>query len=131
MIAEMKRRLERLERLERLKARMVRHSARWPLMVWNMRPLPKERIENLAVNERVVNDWYRDIRGIVWMRERITAEPNDHGRKCEPDGYLADVLEEVHRDCEHRTEGACRACAGTPLTGRPPELAGSTADPPP
>ena len=68
-------------------------------MVWNMRPLPKERIENLAANERVVNDRYRDIRGIVWMRERITAEPNDHGRKCEPDGYLADVLEEVVTAC--------------------------------
>ncbi len=90
MLAEMKR---RLERVERLKAHMVRHSAPWPLMFWNMCPLPNERIESLTANERVVNDWYRDIRGIVWTRERVTADPDDQGRKCEPDGYLADVLQ--------------------------------------
>ena len=116
VITQMK---QRLQRLERAKAHLVRVSARWPLMFWNMRPLPRERIENLAANERVVSDWYRDIRGIVWTRERITADPSDMGRKCEPDGYLADVLQEIHRDCEYRTEGGCRACAGTPLA-RPP-----------
>src|SRR5437867_4025131 len=121
----------RLHRLERLKGQLIRPSARWPLMLWSMRPLPKERTANLPANERVVHDWYRDVRGIVWTRERITTDPDDHGRKCEPGGYLADVLQQIHRDCEYRSEGSCRACAGTPLSEPPPKLTGATAEAPP
>ena len=106
---------QRLCHLERLMARTIL-AARWPLMLWNMHPLPKERIEKLAANERVVNDWYRDVAGgIVWSRERITTDPDDCGRRCEPGGYLIDVLQEIHRDCWHRTKGVCRACTGTPI----------------
>jgi hypothetical protein len=111
--SRLKQRLERLERLERLTTQPP--ADRWPVMVWNMYPLPKGEIEQLAPNERVVNDWYRDLGGIVWSRERITTDPDDCGRRCEPDGYLIDALQEIHRDCWYRTQGVCRSCAGTPI----------------
>jgi len=71
-----------------------------------------------------------DIRESLDEREN-TARQMNHGRKCEPDGYLADVLEEVHRDCEHRTEGACRACGRHASDRTTPRARRSTADPPP
>jgi hypothetical protein len=112
VLEALKKRLERLERQTPLAV-----AIRWPLMLWNMRPLPQERIEKLAANERVVDDWYRDVvGGIVWSRERITTDPYDCGRRCEPGGYLIDVLEEIHQDCWHRMQhGVCRACADTPV----------------
>ena len=128
MIAGMKRRLEQLER-RRTETRQP--SAHWPLMLWNMQPLPKERIENLRTGERVVLDWVRDIQGIVWMRERIAVDQDDRGRRCEPGGYLADVLEEIHQECDYRTKGSCRACAGTPLSETPTAATRSSVDPSP
>jgi hypothetical protein len=100
VLAGMKRRLERLER-----ATTRGLADRWPLTLWNMYPLPKEMNEKLAANERVVSDWFRDLKGIVWTRERIASDPDDCGRRCEPGDYLTDVLQEIHRDCPYRTQG--------------------------
>ncbi len=119
----------RLDRLERRRAGLAAPAARWPLMVWNMCPLPNESTRNLVGNERIDHDWYRDVCGIVSTRERITTDPEDKVRKCEPGGYLADVLQEIHRDCAYRSVGCCRACAGTPVSEPSPKPPGATAEP--
>ena len=70
----------------------------------------------LAPGERVVEDWFRDGRSIVWARERVTTETEDSGRRCPPDGYLLDVLEDFHAHCPWRKRtGVCQMCQGTPV----------------
>jgi len=79
--------------------------------------------------ERVVVDGFRDVGNIVWGRERITAEPNDNGHRCERHGYLADVLAQIHEQCPWReTGGVCRMCHGTPIAESPSETQESDND---
>jgi hypothetical protein len=83
--------------------------------------LPRERTKNLAMGERVVVDWFREIGGTLWGRERISSDPADQGRVCKKGGYLLDVIQEVHGGCRFREHiGACQTCEGTPVAeGRP------------
>jgi hypothetical protein len=74
--------------------------------------LPAERKTNLAAEERVVVDWYFHSNGVVWGRERVTEDLADQGRCCKRDGYLLDVLHELHEACLHCDQvGSCCTCA--------------------
>jgi hypothetical protein len=54
-------------------------------------------------------------------RERITQDPEDHGRACKPGGYLLDVLEELHQNCSSKDKtGSCGDCANTPVAEQVP-----------
>src|SRR5438045_9205815 len=78
--------------------------------------LPRERKENLAAGERVVIDWFRIISGVIWGRERLSHDPADRGHCCEPNGYLVDVIQELHQACSYRDQpGSCATCQGTPV----------------
>jgi hypothetical protein len=86
--------------------------------VWHC--IPPERKQNLAPDERVVVDWFRSIPGILSGRERITNNPADVGRKCFRNGYLIDILTEIHQECHHReSTGSCEYCHGTPVAEDP------------
>jgi len=103
--------LRRVERLER----QIPHEPRWPTMLWMMDPIDQEVRAALAPGERIVDDWYRDMRGVVWARERITTDPTDHDQRCEKDGHLLDVIRELHETCELRERGGCGNCMGLNL----------------
>ena len=76
--------------------------------------LPPERKTNLSTDERVVTDWYLHTHGVVWGRERITQDPADHGRRCQRDNALFDVLHEVHEACpDCKQMSSCCTCAST------------------
>ena len=45
--------------------------------------LAKQDYENLAPGERIVRDRIQDEDGFVIEEDRITNDPNDHGRRCE------------------------------------------------
>jgi hypothetical protein len=79
-------------------------------------PLPDERLAELAPWERLVLDYFRQEGLLISAAERITSDPKDQGRRCEPGGYLEDVIRELHRDCYHRERaGFCATCADTPV----------------
>ena len=111
-----------LKRLERLESQSSGRGDAWPMMLWIMHPLTLEQTGTLKPDERIVNDWYRDTGGIVWLRERIVNEPCDSGQRCAPGGYLAEALHQIHRECPYRHQGACRQCAGTPVAERDERL---------
>ena len=70
----------------------------------------------LEPGEHIALDWIRNSAGIVWARERISEDPLDQGRRCEPGTYIKDALDEVHRRCEYRgLPGGCALCRKTPL----------------
>jgi hypothetical protein len=49
-------------------------------------------------------------------RERVTQDPEDHGRACKLGGYLLDVIEELHQNCSRKHEtGSCGDCEDTPV----------------
>jgi hypothetical protein len=74
--------------------------------------LPAESKTNPAVDERVVIDWYLHKNGVAWGKERITKDPADQGRCCKRDGYLLDVLLELHEACPHCEQvSSCCTCA--------------------
>lgn len=81
---------------------------------WVMCSLPKEVKANLRAGQRVVCDVYRYCGGMGCARERITDDPDDQGRAAEPDGYLEDVIREIHETCPDRDQpGWCAICEGT------------------
>ena len=85
-------------------------------LVWGHFPFPLEGKDNLAPDERVVVDWYRNRAGIISQQERITNDAADRGRTCKRDGYLIDVIEKHHQTCpERERSGSCEECAGTPV----------------
>lgn len=43
-----------------------------------------ERRRSLAPGEHIVTDWLSDVDGLVVGSERITTEPDDHGKQCDP-----------------------------------------------
>jgi hypothetical protein len=78
--------------------------------------LPRESTKNLAMGERVVVDWFREIGATLCGRHRISSDQADEGRVCKRGGYLLDVIQEVHRGCRFREHnGACPICEGTPV----------------
>jgi hypothetical protein len=84
--------------------------------------LPYERKQNLAVGQHVVIDWYRTVSGVIWGRERISDVPADRGRCCERNGYLVEVIQELHQTCSYRERpGWCASCEGTPVAGCQPQ----------
>jgi hypothetical protein len=86
--------------------------------VFIMNPLPAGAEENLKPGERVVLDYYRQEGLLIDARERITTDPADEGRRCEPDGHLEDVIRELHEECYYRSrDGSCRTCHGTAVEG--------------
>ena len=90
------------------------------------RRLSWERRRNLAPGERVVVDWYRNWGTMTHGRERITQDPEDHGRACKPGGYLLDVLEELHQSCSFKSTGSCGDCANTPVAEQVPSNCSSS-----
>jgi hypothetical protein len=84
--------------------------------------LPRERKKNLAPGERVVIDWYRNVNGVSWGRERISTDPADEGRHCRRGGCLFDVIQELHQACSYRVQaGSCSTCGGTPVAECSPQ----------
>ena len=101
-------------RLEHLEARRTPKQTVCLVFVW--RWIPKDRRENLAPGERIVQDHYRQCGQLINARQRITTDPDDHGRRCEPEGYLEDVIQELHKNCWYRERGgSCLTCTGTPV----------------
>ena len=60
-------------------------------------PLPDERLMDLKPGERLVLDYFRHDGLLISAAERITSDPKDQGRQCEPEGYLEDVIRELHK----------------------------------
>jgi hypothetical protein len=79
-------------------------------------PLPDERLVDLKPGERLVLDYFRQDGLLISAAERITSDPKDQGRQCEPEGYLEDVIRELHEDCYFRSRGgSCNSCKNTPV----------------
>jgi hypothetical protein len=105
MRKDLMRRLKRLEsRFEEVNCRVV--------LVWITHRVEDARREALADNERIVCDLYREVGQWGSARERITTDPVDEGRECPPEGYLEDVIRELHENCEWRDRGTCQDCHG-------------------
>jgi L-ascorbate metabolism protein UlaG (beta-lactamase superfamily) len=87
-----------------------------PNYIYIAEELPDERVYNLAPGERIVFDGYRHRGLLIDARNRITTDPKDLGRRCEPGGYLLDIVEEIHSGCCYRDQpGYCNTCIGTPV----------------
>jgi hypothetical protein len=115
-------RLSNLNHLERTvaevekKLRLVaqRSSDSWPPLVVVVYHMEAERRKQLAAGERIVQDWFRNDHQFVLARERITSQADDFGRRCAVNGYLEDVVRELHQQCVYRDRG-CKLCAGLGL----------------
>jgi hypothetical protein len=80
--------------------------------------IPENDLERLPDGQRFVLDCYRNQEGFVEARQRVTEDPNDDGRQCQPGGYLLDVIRKLHAECIHReSAGHCSTCIGTPVAG--------------
>ena len=100
-------------RLGQLQAQMTPQQIHSTVFIWHW--IPKERRENLAPGERIVLDHYRRSGCAISALQRITTDPNDQGRRCEPGGYIEDIIQRLHQACPLReTHGSCRTCEGTP-----------------
>ena len=98
-------------RLSRLEHKLLDTS--WPPVRLTVPKLDPERRENLVAGERIVTDWYQCIEpelGFIYSRERITTDPLDLGRICQPGQCLEDVMQEIGRKCEREQDGICRTC---------------------
>ena len=83
-------------------------------MVFTMHTLQQK--QNLKPGERIVSDHYRQTGLLIYAAQRITNDRNDHGRRCEPEGYLENVVKRIHTDCYFRVRsGSCHSCHGTPI----------------
>jgi hypothetical protein len=103
----------RIDKLERLWSAPER--ARSPLVLM----VEGEHDTILTPGERIVQDWFRDCGLTVWVRERVTTEKADEGRRCPRGGYLLDTLEAFHEGCLWRERtGVCQMCQGTPVGDR-------------
>jgi hypothetical protein len=106
-----------LGRLIQLESRMVEKTCPSYFVVTEQ--IPENNLEQLPDGQRIVLDCYRNDRFFVQARQRVTHDPNDDGRQCEPGGYLLDVIREVHAGCIHRESvGHCSSCIGTPVAGK-------------
>jgi hypothetical protein len=103
-----------ISRIELLEARLIpKQVDPW---VFISHPITEERRRNLEPGERVVLDYFRQNGFLIDAAERITTDPKDQGRRCEPGGYLESVIRELHEDCDYRgRDGGCHTCADTPV----------------
>jgi hypothetical protein len=100
-------------RIRRLEALGARRKPAEPLL---MLVASAESDRELLPSERVVIDRFRDTGNIIWAWRRITSDPAESGRRCEPGSYLVDILTPFHECCPWRKiTGACRMCQGTPV----------------
>ena len=101
-------------RLDRLESQINPEGP--PSAVFIMHPIPEEKRNNLAPGERIVLDHYRQTGFLISAAERVTTDPADCGGKCEPGGYLEDVIQRLHAQCYWRERGgSCNSCDGTPV----------------
>jgi hypothetical protein len=101
--------LRRLNQLEQ----KLRVKCRWPTGLVAPHRIHRERREALAEGERIVLDWYRCAYpegGMFWSRERITTNPSDVGRMCQPGRCLEDVMKELGEQCRRQQDGSCSHC---------------------
>ena len=100
------------KRLDLLEQRLIPRAI--PCVVFTMHALSPEEKQNLQPGERIVSDEYRQTGLLIYAAQRVTTDPNDHGRPCGPEGYLEDVVRRIHESCEERHKsGSCNACHGT------------------
>jgi hypothetical protein len=105
-----------LGRLIQLECRMVDRAC--PKYFIVAEQIPENALDRLPDGQRIVLDCYRSDRNFVEARQRITQDPNDDGRQCEPGGYLLDVIREIHAGCIHReSAGHCNSCVGSSVAG--------------
>jgi len=98
-------------RIRRLEVMETSNRPREPLVFLVGNPA-----RNGEAGARTVIDWFRDSGNLRWARERMTSNVDDPGRRCPADGYLTDVLADVHQQCPWREkQGTCRICQGTPI----------------
>src|SRR5450432_956440 len=89
-----------------------------PPSIFTWHGIDRHRRENLAPDERIVLDCFRQRGQLIDAQERITTDPKDNGRECEPEGYLEDVIQEIHADCWLRDRGgSCMICEDTTVAG--------------
>ena len=99
-----------MRRLKRLESRFQEVDD--VVLVWVTHRIEDARRDALADNERIVCDLYRQTGQFGSARERITTDPADEGRQCPPEGYLEDVIRELHENCDWRDRGTCQDCHG-------------------
>ena len=80
----------RLRRLEKIEQRLSPRQ-QWPRTLSILEQIDRSRREALAPGEGIVEDWHRDLEGIIWGRERITSARGDEGSGRELSGYLEPV----------------------------------------
>ena len=84
-------------------------------IVFNMHPLSPEEKLSLQPGERIASDHYRQIGYLIYAAQRITSDPKDQGRRCEPKGCLEDFVRRIHDSCDQRHKsGSCHSCHGGP-----------------
>jgi hypothetical protein len=105
-----------LHRLVQLESRWTQQTS--PAYFIVTEQIPENDLASLPEGERIVLDCYRNNQNFVEARQRVTRDPNDQGRMCEPGAYLLGVLRELHAACSHRKiAGQCSSCIGTPVAG--------------
>src|SRR5450432_428397 len=96
-------------RLTELEAKITPEPVPPRVFIWP--GIDRFRGEKLAPDERIVLDCFRQRGPMIDAQERITTDPKDNGRECEPEGYLGDVIAEIHVDCWYRDRGGvCTIC---------------------
>ena len=72
-----------LNRLIQLECRVVERAC--PKFFIVTEQIPENDLERLPDGQRIVLDCYRNNDNFVEARQRVTHDPNDDGRHCEPD----------------------------------------------
>jgi hypothetical protein len=105
------RNLSLARRIARLEVQCARPVHREPLVMLVDFAGPNSKLDG-----KVVLDLFRNSGSVCWAKERLAVHPEDTGNRCEPGGYLPDVLLEIHESCPwHQEPGGCRLCEGTPI----------------
>jgi hypothetical protein len=81
-------RRELLRRLAKLEERYRPPALPLLRTVWITDCIAPSRRQALAPGERIVLDWESEVNFEVSARERITTDPCDEGRRCEPSSTL-------------------------------------------
>ena len=102
------------KRLDVLEQRLIPRVI--PCMVFTMHALTPEQKQSLQPGERMVSDYYRRTGLLIYAAQRVTSDPKEQGRRCDPEGCLEDVVRRLHEKCDSRhRSGSCHSCHGTPV----------------